>query len=171
MMDPHGWVTSTGKKPQGSLSRAAWRWKGQGSKRGESRIQSPLIPPVIICFPSVPSFLDSDQSCPLSSPLLYDPKSTRGFRVKNKAIFSAVVPFFNYSCLVLKRGLVGGRDEAKGHKTLNHRHEAHTPRGQALFDHPLALSANKRLGRFIWSVPEHANEIVSALQRQRKIII
>lgn len=52
MMDHYGWVTSTGKKKL--IEQSGLKVQGQGSRKGESRIQSPTIRPCVICFQSLP---------------------------------------------------------------------------------------------------------------------
>lgn len=57
--------------------------------------------------------------------------------------------------------------KAKGDKTLNHRHEEYTLQGQQFFDHLLALSAEKCLGRFMWSVPNEQRKCVTTAERRK----
>lgn len=116
-------------------------------------------------LPLIPTSPAFHHSFIVLSPLLLAPLPVRSWRVSCRNCF----PFSIIPAPSSKGGW--GVVWGKGHKTLNHRQEEYTLQGQQFFDHPLALSAKKRLGRFISSVQSEQWDCVNTAKRKNYVIM
>lgn len=162
-----GWLAL--EKATRLIEQRGLKVEGRGSRKGES----PTIPPRVICFP--PSSLNSYLSCLpsflhcvifLSFWLLHPPEAD--WRVSCRNCF----PFSIIPASSSKGGWGGWRwYEARGTKHLITDRRNTTLQGQQFFDHSLALSAKKRLGRFISSVQSEQWDCVNTAKRKNYVIM